>query len=227
MKNEFDFLAQMLNFLYKNTINDKISYSDSVNWHMEYPHHRLNFYNDIPISQVLGIYNLFNKEYFKDFSTIIEIGTYNGGLSSYVFDSKNDECKFVTYDIDGEINIAKNKRNDIDFRIGDCFEEKQFNEIIDLIKRKDKTLLICDGGDKVQEFNLFSKYLKIGDVVIIHDYKHDTSNDLWNQICEFWQWPYGHQSSYEDIKHSIFENGLEEYKNKESNFFLWGSFVKK
>lgn len=225
MKEQFDLFTQMINFLYQKTISNKITFSTLTNWHKTYPYHRLNFYDGVQISQVLGIYNLFNKEYFSKFNTIIEIGTYNGGLSSYIFDSKKDETIFVTYDIDPKVNILRERRNDIDFRIGDCFEEIIFKEITNFIKRKGCTLLICDGGDKIREFNLFSKHLKKDDIIIIHDYKQD--NKLWDEACEFWQWPYGYQSLYQDIKSAIIENNLQEYKNKESNFFLWGSFIKK
>jgi cephalosporin hydroxylase len=225
MKEQFDFHSQMLNHLLYYYCDDKIQFSQVTNWHNSHPYYRLNYYNGINISQVLGIYFAFNKDYLSNYDNIIEIGSYNGGLSSYIFDSKKKGASFVSYDIAPEINDAAKQRSDIDFRIGDCFEEKYTNEIIELINKPGKTLMICDGGHKTKEFNLFSKYLKSGDVIILHDYKQD--NISWNQMAEYWQWPYGFETSYEEIKDAIIENNLEEFRNKEFNFFAWGSYIKK
>lgn len=224
MKEYFEFNSQMLNLLLNNMISNKIQFSQVTNWHASYPYYRLNYYNEIQISQVLGIYFIFNKDYFSNFENIIEIGSYNGGLSSYIFDSKKENTLFISYDIAPEINDAAKYRNDIDFRIGDCFEEKSMREIIDLINKPGKTLLICDGGNKTKEFNLFSKYLKKDDVIILHDYKHD--DDSWNKMAEYWQWPYGNETSFDEIKDAIKENNLKEFRNKEFNFMAWGSYIK-
>jgi len=225
MKEQFDFQSQMLNYLLQNHCDDKIQFSQITNWHASHPYYRLNYYNDINISQVLGVYLAFNKDYLSNYDNIIEIGSYNGGLSSYIFDSKKEGALFVSYDILPEINDAAKYRKDIDFRIGDCFEEKYKNEIVELINRPGKTLLICDGGHKTKEFNLFSKYLKSGDVIVLHDYKQ--TDESWKSMCEYWQWPYGNEMCYEEIKDAISENGLEEFRNKEFNFFAWGSYIKK
>ena len=173
MKENFDFYSQMLNYLLNNHISNKIQFSEITNWHNSHPFYRLNYYNGIQISQVLGIYLFFNKDFLSNFDNIVEIGSYNGGLSSYIFDTKKESASFVSYDIEPKINTAAQNRPDIDFRIGDCFEEKYYNEIVELIKKSGRTLLICDGGNKTKEFNEFSKYLKKDDIVILHDYKQD------------------------------------------------------
>jgi hypothetical protein len=46
------------------------------------------------------------------------------------------------------------KRTDINFVIGDCFDETIFKEIADGIQQEGKTLLICDGGFKTREFKV-------------------------------------------------------------------------
>lgn len=225
MKENFDFYTQMLNYLLNNISSNKIQFSEITNWHKSHPYYRLNYYSGIQISQVLGIYLLFNKDFLNQFENIVEIGSYNGGLSSYIFDTKNSNAFFVSYDIDPKINSAKNNRSDIDFRIGNCFENEYFNEIVSYIQKPGKTLMICDGGDKTKEFNEFSKYLKSGDVIILHDYKHN--EDIWKLATEYWQWPYGYETQYSEIKEAIELNGLEEFNNNIFNFFVWGAFVKK
>jgi hypothetical protein len=225
MKEHFDFNAQMLNLLLNKTTSDKIQFSDTTNWHNSHPYYRLNYYNGIQISQVMGIYLLFNKDFLSLFSNIVEIGSYNGGLSSYLYDTKSKDSLFVSYDIAPEINTAKPQRPEIDFRIGDCFEKKYFDEIVSHIVRPGKTLMICDGGNKTKEFNEFSKYLKKDDIIILHDYKHyDTS---FEEACQYWQWPYGNETHYDEIKDSVSKNGLNEYNSNVFNFFMWGAYIKK
>jgi len=225
MKNLHDFNAGMLNHFIVRTISDKVAFTEITNWHDRTPYYRLNIYDGVPISQVSGIYFLFNKDFLNQFDNIIEIGTYNGGLSSYLFDTKREDAFFISYDIDPNINLIKSRRPEINFRIGDCFETECFNEIADNIKRTGKTLMICDGGFKEREFNEFSEYLKKGDVIILHDYKHDEK--LFDEASQYWQWPYFAESRYEAIKDAIEKNNLEPFNDKVSNFYFWGSYIKK
>lgn len=222
--NNFDFNASMLNYLLKNHSDDKIEFSEVTNWHSSHPNYRLNYYNGIQISQVLGIYLLFNKDFLSQFDNIIEIGSYNGGLSSYIFDNLKSKSLFISYDIVPELNMVKDVSADMNFVIGDCFEKPYVSDIKYFIKRPGKTLLICDGGHKTKEFETFAPDLKKGDVIILHDYKQDDTS--WKEYTDYWQWPYGHETSYEDIKDAIAKNELTEYRNKNFNFFLWGAYIK-
>lgn len=224
MKDLFDFNASMLNNLIVNTLDEKVQFSDITNWHSSHPYYRLNFYNNIQISQVLGIYLAFNKDWLNQFDNIIEIGTYNGGLSSYIYDTKKKDCFFVSYDIDPSINLAKKQRQDIDFRIGDCFDTDISKEIIEYINRDGKTLLICDGGNKTKEFNIFSDYIKENDVIILHDFLYDA--ETWKTNTDYWQWPYGNETSYAEIVDSIKRNNLKDFDNRKFNFYLWGAYIK-
>jgi len=136
MQQHYDFFAQMLNHLIIKTYDDKVKYTNVVNWHSSHPYYRLNYYNGVQVSQVLGIYLLFNKDWLSQFDNVIEIGSYNGGLSSYIFDNLKPGANFVSYDIDPSIN--QTNRDDIDFRIEDCFSEKGQKEIIELINNLEK-----------------------------------------------------------------------------------------
>lgn len=44
------------------------------------------------------------------------------------------------------------------------------------IKREGTTLILCDGGSKINEFNILSKYLKSGDIIMAHDYVDTKEN---------------------------------------------------
>lgn len=106
-----------------------------------------------------------------DFKRIIEIGTYKWGMSLFFFLwCKTKQAEFFTYDIKffpmtrvlRELGIKKH------FKQVDVFEEEK--EIAELIEKDGITILFCDGGDKVRELNTFSKYLKRGDFIVVHDW---------------------------------------------------------
>jgi hypothetical protein len=221
--NRFNFNAFMLNVMLKKTMSEKIDFTEITGWHASHPYLRLNIYNGIQMSQVLGVYLALNPTYISQFDTIIEIGTYNGGLTSWLYDNKKTNAMVVSYDIDGTINHTG--RTDIDFRVEDCFEKKAFNDIISYIQRPGKTLVVCDGGDKPKEFNVFSEYLKSGDNIIAHDYS--AGPDMWKLATDYWQWPYASDTNYDLLKDAVIKNGLEPYRNEEFNFYLWTSYVKK
>ena len=221
MREQFDFAAYQLNLLLQKTISDKITFSEITNWHPSHPYLRLNYYNRIQMSQCLGIYVGLNPDFLSTFKNVVEIGTYNGGLTSWVFD--NTDAKLISYDIDGTINHTN--RTDIDFRVDDCFKEQAFKDIIELIQSEGRTLVLCDGGDKPKEFNTFSKYLKQGDVIMAHDYSE--SNEEWLEKTNYWQWPYEADTHPHSIENGIKENNLEPYKYEEMKFLLWASYIKK
>lgn len=229
MQELYDFNAQMLNHLLKKHISEKIDFTQITKWHDSHPYYRLNYYDGIQISQVLGIYLAFNKDWLSKFDTIVEIGSYNGGLSSYIFDNRKDGAMFVSYDIEPKINQAKldKGRTEIDFRVGDCFDESAYKDIKEYIERPGRTLMICDGGNKTKEFIEFSKYLKKNDIIVLHDYKDENYENLFFEAKDYWQWPYMFECSYDSIKDAVKENDLEKYEYEKFLYYMWGCFIKK
>ncbi len=204
--------------------NENIVFDAPNYWYTNYPSYRLHSYKGIQVSQVLGIYLMLNKSFLSKFDSIIEIGTYNGGLSTWIYDNKNEKTKFITYDID--LSVRSSILNpQIDARLEDCFSEKTFNDITNIIAQDGKCLILCDGGDKPKEFNEFSKYLKSGDHIMCHDYCKDESAHEF--VKQLWQWPYHVDTFYKDIENTIMENNLEPFDHDGWHFFLWGSYIKK
>jgi 23S rRNA U2552 (ribose-2'-O)-methylase RlmE/FtsJ len=159
----------------------------------------------------------------NEFQTIIEIGFHKGALTLWLHKNKKEKTKLIAYDI----SFAPKEVHDdsIDFRQGDCFSEEIINQIKDLISNGGKTLLLCDGGSKEVEFNLYSQFIKSGDVIMCHDYAHTpeefssiTSQINWN--CKF-------ESRYDNIKGAVVTNNLEPYHYDTFKNVLWGSFIKK
>lgn len=113
----------------------------------------------------------------KNFDTIIEIGTAFGGLTMLLVDL-NPFAKIHTFDV---TDWSKNLIDGATKHIGNVFFEEKEN-IVSMILEEKKILLICDGGDKPKEFNVFAPYLKSGDFIIAHDYEENTCNWEWVEI---------------------------------------------
>lgn len=148
---------------------------------------------------------------------IIEIGTSIGGLTTFIdYTCKLLEldCKLISFDIN-ELSFYKGMReNGIDIRIEDIFSDdyrvvKQ--EIIDFINEDGVTLVLCDGGYKIGEFNLLSKYIKSNDYIMAHDYAEDSEVFNDKVYKKIWNW---HEICDNDINGACELNNLEPY-NKE------------
>jgi cephalosporin hydroxylase len=150
------------------------------------------------------INNFLNKTRPKN---IIEIGTYYGGLSivfqlySIAYDSK-----FVTFDIKKftEGNKVFSSLG-VDQRIMNVFEN--IDVIEKLVKSEGTSLVFCDGGNKIKEFNLFSDFLKPGDYILAHDYARNFCYFLNFMLDKTWNWA---EIMYKDIDKACQKNNLVE-----------------
>jgi len=180
-------------------------------------------FEGIHVAQTVGIQKYF-QNILLEFDRIIEIGTYNGGLALFIFRNKKKECELISYDIDASFNKVPKEYN-IDFRIGDCFSSDVINEIKHLILDKFKrVLLLCD-AHKNEMFNLFSEFLKVNDVIMLHDFAESPSD--FNRISTALGWTYSAESSLSEINSSILKYNLSKYYYDEFKSVLWGSFIKK
>jgi cephalosporin hydroxylase len=163
------------------------------------------------------------KKMLGDVQQVIEIGYLHGGFSLWLHRNKSPGCALVCYDITGE-NLLVFPEQYIDFRIGDCFAPDIANEIIDLLRQPRRTLLLCDGGNKEEEFNFYCPYLKPGDIIMMHDYA-DNNEDFENIKARL-DWPSGPESFYDNIQEKASIYNLEKHQYGEMKSVLWGSFIK-
>ena len=160
---------------------------------------------------------------------ILEIGTSIGGLTTYidyVCKKLNLDTKFISYDI-LEYNWYQDMRNNgIDVRVENVFYDdykgvKQ--EVIDFIKNDGTTLILCDGGNKIGEFNLLSDFMKSGDFIMAHDYAENDitfKNDIYMKI---WNW---HEISDKDIENACVRNNLRTYNKDIFDKVVWVCKIK-
>mgnify|MGYP003648100416 CR=1 FL=1 len=169
--------------------------------------------NDIKSTQTPGIIPLF-KEVIAKFDNVIEIGSEHGGLTLLLASMKKEIAKLISYEIDQ--NQIRIYGSGIDIRIGDCFEMEK--EIGSEIQKRGRTILLCDGGSKNREVEVFSKYLKTNDVIACHDFDGGNFNEISKRV----NWKFGPESHLSVLEEHIQENNLEGYRYEEFEKVLWG-----
>ena len=107
------------------------------------------------------------------FENVVEFGTYEGGLSSFLW----LEClvrrkRFLTIDV-----VDCRKFFLFDFLQGDLLNDSfTVNFILEFIGRA-PTFLYCDNGDKVEEIRHYAKVLPVGSILGVHDWGTEVRTD--------------------------------------------------
>ena len=131
---------------------------------------------------------------------ILEIGTYNGGLTLILQDILF-ECNLInttirTYDINAVTNLnnievcTKNLFND-DY--SNFLNVQSFEEVNNFINSPGHSLILCDGGSKISEYKLLCPIsihhgIKINDIIMAHDY---APNEIYFNLYmkdKIWNW---------------------------------------
>ena len=180
-------------------------------------------YKNVLLGQTPNIIAHFSS-IIKDFDCIIEIGYHRGGLSLWLNDNRVNDCDLYCFDISDENRIVSDNEK-INFIVLDCLLSETILKIKNLIQKSGKTLVLCDGGNKELEFEIYSKFLKNNDVIMLHDYSHD--NDDYIKLSQLQNWASLPESKFDNIKHTIFKNNLEPYLYDNFKSVFWGSFIKK
>lgn len=128
---------------------------------------------------------------------ILEIGTAQGGFTLAIRDLLNgaglstsavrsfDVASHPWYDAIGSQNIEIIVENIFDNRYTELIKPEL---IIPFIQEEGTTLVLCDGGCKVGEFNLIAPHIKAGDYIMAHDYIDTEENFRQNYFENIWNW---------------------------------------
>jgi cephalosporin hydroxylase len=185
-------------------------------------------YENLIISQHESIGSVFDKliKQIKP-KRILEIGTADGGLTLMLKDLLNDNglnnSIIRTYDILEQTNLKNKNVDGIEIITKSPFnypysDLEYPDEIKEFVQSEGTTLVLCDGGFKINEFILISQFLKVGDVIMAHDYAHDS--DVFKKEIEnkIWNW---HEIQYSDISNACEINNLESYMLDEFKQVVW------
>jgi predicted O-methyltransferase YrrM len=186
-------------------------------------------YKGLSIEQNPNIIDVFNSlisEYKP--SRILEIGTFHGGLTFILRDLLDinglPNSELITYDVNtpnfmievlGDKNIVSKTKNlfSNSYETFNSPESKQ--ELFDFINQDGRTIVLCDGGSKKNEFKLISTLLKSGDIIMAHDYSPNNEYFELEMKNKFWNWMEIQDS---DINQSCIENNL--------NSLMFDEFIK-
>ena len=163
-------------------------------------------------------------------SRILEIGTALGGFTMFlklVCDDLKLNTNILTYDIYNRYEYESLINNNIDVRIENVFDEHYTQvkqEVIDYIQQDGTTVVLCDGGYKIGEFNLLAKYIKKEDFILAHDYA--TNSEVFEKEInlKYWNW---HEIQDLDIQDSVEKYNLESFKPDEFQKAVWVCKIKK
>jgi len=130
---------------------------------------------------------------------ILEIGTALGGFTMTLktfIEELNIPCNILTYDIIEYAWYQDMRDRGVDVRVQNVFTDSyELNDsyVSDFIRRDGTTVVLCDGGNKIREFNTLSSFLKEGDFILAHDYavdrelfEREINRQVWNW-CEITQ----------------------------------------
>ena len=189
-------------------------------------------YKSLTAMQHEKFYSVFEK-FLSDIrpERIIEIGTAGGGLTLALYDimeSLKLSVPIRTYDIHNHGCHDRLVETGIDARLENIFNEnyelKPDHELIPHIQSPGVTVVLCDGGSKISEFNSIAYYLKPGDYILAHDYSESNEYFEDNVREKIWNWC---EITESNISKASEDNGLERVMSEEFQSVVWVCKVKR
>lgn len=139
--------------------------------------------------ETFEIFSKFIKEEMPHL--IIEIGSCFGGLSYCLYDiAKIINATFITFDIvkNDSLSLLETTEPNIDIRIENIFDNN-YNLLPEYVKYiqsfSEPILILCDGGNKKEEYKAFSRILKKNDILMAHDFSY---NQETFETSSVWGW---------------------------------------
>lgn len=158
---------------------------------------------------------------------ILEIGTANGGFILFIREVMNkiglESSDIISYDVYERPWYNELRNKNIQIRIDNLFDSDYSNlqypeKIESFIKREGTTLVLCDGGRKISEFNAIAPLIKKGDFIMAHDYVDTQENYLNNFQNKIWNWC---EIEEKDINKISNEYELLHYKKEIFDKVVW------
>jgi cephalosporin hydroxylase len=191
-------------------------------------------YKNLTSQQHKNFYGVFEK-FISDVKPerILEIGTAGGGTTLALNDimlSMNKTNRIRSYEVNDSPYYKKLYSAGIDLRIENIFNH-EYNKlrdetkenVVEYIQRPGTTLILCDGGHKIGEFNELSRYLKVGDYIMAHDYAESQEYFYANIKNKIWDWC---EITEEHIKEASEMYNLKRYMAEEFQSIVWVCKVK-
>lgn len=194
-------------------------------------------YKNLAISQHPNVQSVFEKLILDTKpSRILEIGTSQGGLSLMIRDILDSngltDSHMTTYDIYEQSFLKPlviNRNMDVKTETIFCDRYKEFknndtkNSMIEYLGQLGVSVVVCDGGNKSSEFNLFAKLIKPNDIIMAHDYAPNKEYFEEYMRDKIWNW---HEIQDSDIVDSCQKYNLQPFMKDEFLNVAWACFKK-
>jgi cephalosporin hydroxylase len=158
---------------------------------------------------------------------ILEIGTAGGGFILAVKDILNEmglsNVPVKTFDVIESPYYKGLRSHNVEVNIENIFDHAYLNlvkpeRIVPYIQEEGTTVVFCDGGHKIGEFNSIAPHIKTGDFILAHDYIDTWDNFQTNYRDKIWNWCEVEEKYIEKVS---IEQGLESYNKEEFDKIVW------
>jgi cephalosporin hydroxylase len=158
---------------------------------------------------------------------ILEIGTAGGGFILAVKDILNEmglsNVPVKTFDVIESPYYKGLRSHNVEVNIENIFDQPYLNlvkpeRIVPYIQEEGTTVVFCDGGHKIGEFNSIAPHIKTGDFILAHDYIDTWDNFQTNYRDKIWNWCEVEEKYIEKVS---IEQGLEFYDKEEFDKIVW------
>jgi cephalosporin hydroxylase len=158
---------------------------------------------------------------------VLEIGTAGGGFILAVRDILDEmgltNVPVKTFDVIESPYYKDLRSHNIEVNIENIFDQPYLNlvkpeRIVPYIQEEGTTVVFCDGGHKIGEFNSIAPHIKTGDFILAHDYIDTWDNFQTNYRDKIWNWC---EVEEKYIEKTSIEQGLEFYNKEEFDKIVW------
>ncbi|MGA1049737.1 MAG: CmcI family methyltransferase, partial [Minisyncoccia bacterium] len=162
---------------------------------------------------------------------ILEIGTFHGGLTLCLRDIMDElglqHNPILTYDINNQEflkplvvnrNVDVRTKNLFDYSQNSFISDEAQQELGSFIQQPGVTLVLCDGGCKKCEYNIIAPLLKIGDIIMAHDYAPNQEYFEKHIQNKIWNWMEIQDS---DINKCVMDNNLMSFNQDIAQQMAW------
>ena len=158
---------------------------------------------------------------------VLEIGTAGGGFILAVREILNEiglsNVPIRTFDVIESPYYEKLRTHNIEINIENIFDHAYVNlvkpeRIVPYIQEEGTTIVFCDGGHKIGEFNSIAPHIKTGDYILAHDYIDTWENYRTNFKEKIWDWCEVEEKYIVEVS---LREGLEFFNKEEFDKIVW------
>ena len=140
-------------------------------------------------AQILSHIDIINRYKIRLF---VELGTYMGGGLVHVIPNLilDRNFSYIGYEIlpekvNNKILAFASEHPRCEIILQDMFIAYNLDVVSEAIaSTRGCVYVFCDGGNKPKELETFSKFLRVGDIISVHDYVEDQTGEVTDQDLE-------------------------------------------